>query len=201
MALTFEKVQHLIKGEKLKFYIDPDRPVARFGISGTFGKYEVIVHLEEEGRFLQLRTLSYLTCPKDHSHLSAVLAVLGAENYRRRLVKFGWDSSDGEIVAYADLWVMDSDVTQAQFGRMMSNFLPVIDESFHRIKTTLETGKDPGEEDAGRVIAGKSGGPGGSGGALPPALRGLLDKLGKGDKTDEPASDPSKEGTKPIEEI
>jgi hypothetical protein len=74
-------------------------------------------------------------------------------------------------------------------------------ESFHRIKTALDTGKDPGEEDALRVLASKGGGPGGGGGLLPQALRELLDKLKKGGKAEEPAAGPSKEGKKPIEEI
>ena len=93
-----------------------------------------------------------------------MLEVLGALNFRLRLAKFGWDESDGEIVCYADHWVMDGKVTQEQFSRILHNFLPAVDLSSPRIAKTMETGTDPGELDPAQIleiILGQMGGGGG----------------------------------------
>lgn len=144
MALTFDQLQQLLKGEKLNYYIAPDRPVARFSARGYFGTYGVIVQLQDEGRFLQFRSVDYFTCTQDHPHLNAVLRTIAGLNFATRLRKIGWDARDGELAAYADHWVMDGTLTQAQFYAMLHTFVPTIDEDYRRIKATSETGQDPG---------------------------------------------------------
>ena len=202
MAITFARVQELVKGENINFYIAPDRPVVRFGIAGNFGRYDVLVHLQDDGQFLQFRTLTFLTCPANHPHLNAVLQTVAIINFRKRFVKYGWDSSDGEIVAYGDVWIMDNQITTEQFKRMMNNFIPGIDSAFQRLKATLDSGKDPGDQDPQVVLAQPTGG---SGPPMPPQLKELLDKLQKkdGEKPGEgKPAEMSKGETKPeIKEI
>ena len=192
MALTFEQLQRLVKGEKLNYFIAPDRPMVRFGVTGLYGRYEVVVHLQDDGRFLQFRTVNYHTCAEGDPNLHAVLQTMASLNYTTRLVKLGRDPSDGEIVAYADHWVMDNQVTQEQFSRMMSNYLPSIDRDYHRIKTAAETGKDPGDPPVTSPPG--AGAPGG----LPPELRELLDRVRKGGG---PEPSPGGRESAPIEEI
>lgn len=176
MAITFERLQELLKGEGLKFYIDPDRPLARLMLTGTFGRYDMAVVLDDEGQFLQLRTLGYGTCPKNHQHHAALLRLLAEINYVRRFVKFGLDPADGELVGYGDLWIMDGQVTQQQFHRMMANFVPGIDVAHARIEAVLATGKDPGDE-----VLQNAPQPGGRSGPgeMPPALKEVLKRLEK----------------------
>jgi hypothetical protein len=69
------------------------------------------------------------------------------------MAKFGWDESDGEIVVYADHWIMDGKVTQEQFSRMLHNYLPAVDLSYARITKAMETGKDPGELDPQQMLS------------------------------------------------
>jgi len=193
MALTFDQLQQLMKGEKLNYFIAPDRPVLKFGIKGSFGKYDIIVHIPEEGRFLQLRTVGYSSCPKDSTHLGAVLQVLATVNYMKRLVKLGWDPADGEIVAYADLWVMDNQVTQEQFSRMMGIYLSSVDQAYYRIKAAAETGSDPGDPpDNPSPKSGPSG-------EMAAELRDVLDRVRKGGgSSPAPAELPKEE---PIKEV
>jgi len=73
-----------------------------------FGTYEVTLTLQSDGEFLQFRTQGYASCPTDHPHFAKVLATLGHLNFQRRLTKFGWDPNDGEIMAFADVWLMDA---------------------------------------------------------------------------------------------
>jgi hypothetical protein len=109
-----------------------------------------------------------------------VLRVLGHLNYRFRLTKFGWDPKDGEIVAYADVWVEDGDLTQRQFGALFKSLIPAIDLAYKRLSTVMETGSDPGD---GMPAGAGSGKPAGeSGGGLPTELEILLGKLAEKDK-------------------
>lgn len=169
--MTLDGLKKLVEGAGLRYFLAPDRPMVMMGVEGVNGRFQLVVGLEEEGQFLQFRTIEYLWCPGDHPHLAEVLKVLGTINYRRRLVKFGWDPNDGEIVGYADIWLMDGTMTQQQFARMLHNFFPAIDLSISRIKTAMETGKDPGEADPGdllRTALGRT---------LPGPVRALLEKL------------------------
>lgn len=164
MALKLDDLKKLCEGEKLKYFIDPDRPVVMMGFGGIHGRYQVIVALEVDGRFLQVRTISYLHCPADHPHIVPVLKILGHLNYRLRMIKFGWDPSDGEIVAYADVWLEDGRLTQSQFGALFKSIIPAMDLNYKRLTETMETGTDPGDVQT-------------SAGSLPPEIAEALRKL------------------------
>lgn len=174
MAISFEELQEVVKKTGINYFVHPDKSQLLFGAAGPSGKYHCIISLELEGRFLQIRTAGYLYCPADHPHLAEVLKILGAVNYRARLAKFGWDPTDGEICAFADLWLVDNSLTQEQWERMLENYLSVIDLTYHRLRRTLETGQDPGEEkpeDLMQRLLGESG--------LPKGLRDLLEEIRK----------------------
>lgn len=145
MAIDIDRLRSLVEQEDLKYFLAPDRPAVMMGFGGKFGRYQVVVKVEVEGRFLQCRTVGYLGCPVGHPHLDAVLRLLGEVNYRLRLVKFGWDPSDGEIVGYCDLWVEDGEVTLEMFRAMLRSLLPAIDMTHRRLQAVMETGNDPGE--------------------------------------------------------
>jgi len=180
VAMTLDEIKKLFAEEGIKYFVDPDRPVLLATFGGPGGQsHRVVASLELDGQFLQLRTIGWLSCPDDHPSVTAVLKAIGAENYRRRLVKLGWDPCDGEIVAYADVWLMDGKLTQQQFSRILHNYLPVMDLAHRRLQRAIETGRDPGEvelEDVVNAMLEREGT------GLPDAVRGLLEKLrGKGE--------------------
>jgi hypothetical protein len=190
MAITMEQLRKLLDEEKLRYYLDPNRPAVLLSLQGEFGRYQVVVSLQDEGRFLQFLTIGYAKCPPDHPHRPAVLEALASINAQRRLAKFAWDRNDGDITVFADLWLMDGTVTQEQLHRMCSNYFSCIDDDLPRIQQTLETGKDPGPEDPEarmQRLAEKSG-------ALPDALKEAVEKIR------EKKSEPDEEAPK-IEEI
>lgn len=145
MTITIEELKSLTSGVGVPYFIDPDRPALLMTINGLTGSYEVLAKIEVDGRFLQLRTKPnrYATCRADHPHIDAVLRVLLALDYSRRLAKFAWDVTDGEIVAYADLWLEDAILTPEQYKAMLSVFIPIMDMAHERIVKTIETGVDP----------------------------------------------------------
>ncbi|MGD2215755.1 MAG: YbjN domain-containing protein [Gemmatimonadales bacterium] len=153
MALKLAELEKLVEAEDMRYFRDPTRDALMLGAKGISGRYQFVILLELDGQFLQFRTINYQYCTANHKHLNAVLQVLGALNYRLRLAKFGWDESDGEIVVYADHWIMDGKVTQEQFSRMLHNYLPAVDLSNPRIAKTMETGEDPGELDPQQILA------------------------------------------------
>lgn len=172
MTLTMERLKALLEGEKLKYFLDPAMDKLMLSARGLHGSYQLLILLELEGKFIQFRSMNYHSCPVGHKHLDAALQLLGGLNYQLRFVKFGWDSSDGEVVVYGDSWIEDGDLTQGQFGRMVHAYLSMMDLNYSRIDQVIRTGEDPGE------IA--SGGGGGGPSGLPPEMQELLDKLLKG---------------------
>ena len=166
MALTKERLKSLVKATGLKFYVDPDRDALMLGGQGVNGRYQFVILLELGGEFLQFRTLRYHFCPSDHPHVDAILRVLGAINMQVRFSKFAWDPSDGEVVAYGDIWISDGDVTEAQMERMLKSYLSIIDLQYARIDATIKTGKDPGELNPFEGAAG-----------LPPAVQKVLERI------------------------
>jgi hypothetical protein len=175
--MTFDELKKLADGEGLKYFVAPDRPMLMMGFALIHGRYQILVPLELDGRFLQFRTLGYGTCPSDHPHLEAVLRVLMQLDYQLRVTKFGWDPSDGEIVAYADVWLEDGTLTQKQFSGILHCFLPGIDVNYPRITKTIETGTDPGEFRPEDLLAAAG---------LPPELRAVLEGLAGRKPPEEP---------------
>ncbi len=143
MTYGMPQLRALLDAEGLRYYLTPDRDGAMLNLSGDNGKYQFLVLLEEEGEFLQFRSIEYHYCPRDHPHLDATLRVLGELNYRLRMMKFGWDPRDGEIAAYADLWIMDAEITGEQFQRMAQAYMAILDDESPRIAGVIATGRDP----------------------------------------------------------
>ena len=145
MAMTMDQLQDLVKGQNLKYFLHPEQPALMLQAKGINGSYQFIIALQQDGTFLQFKTLQYLYCKEDNPNLLEALKVMGALNYQIRLAKWGWDPRDGEIDVCADTWIEDNALTQEQFGRIAFNYLTAIDMNYSRLETTIETGTDPGE--------------------------------------------------------
>jgi hypothetical protein len=153
MTCTLPRLRELLDGEGLRYYLIPDQEGVMLTLTGTENRYQFRILLEDDGNFLQFRSDGYLLCPQGHPNLDTVLKVMGAANYRLRLMKFGWDPTDGEIAAYVDQWVMDADFTQAQFGRMADAYMAILDDEYTTFKAAIDSGvgvdspPDPDEPD------------------------------------------------------
>jgi len=95
--------------------------------------------------------------------------------YRPTLTGRVRDPASGEIAGYGDCWIMDNQVTQQQFHQMLGNFLPGLDMSYPRIRTAMETGRDPSKQPPRPSPPPSAGEP-----TLPPHLQALLDYVEKG---------------------
>jgi Putative bacterial sensory transduction regulator len=197
MSMTLDDLERLFDAEGLTYFAGwhTHRPAVLASFQGINSVYQVLTLLEVDGTFLQLRSLNWLHCPTSHPAVGEVLKATGDENYQRRLVKIGWNPSDGELVAYADVWIEDGTLTQRQFSRMLSVYLPVMDMAYGRLKKAIETGHDPGMpslEDA--LTAALERGGAEAGRDLPDKIRKLLGELPEGDKSpDSGAREPGSE--------
>ena len=176
MAITFDELKKMLAKEGLAVFVDPDQPRLMVGISGMCGRFQLVISLYEGGTFLQFRSVNYLYCPAGHRSLPELLKVLADINYQTRLVKFAWDHKDGEIVAYADVWLADGTLTQQQFSRMLGNYVPAVDLQYRRISKTVEEGTDPGRIDPVELLKGLM-----KDETLSPEVRDLLEGRDKGE--------------------
>lgn len=143
MSITIDKLKRLLDAQGVRYFQDPHHPAVLMNFGGLFGSYQVVMQVDLDGKFLLIRTLGYARCPASHPHSTTVLQVLGALDYQMRTTKWGWDPSDGEIVACVDLWLEDAVVTESQFQAILRVFLPAIDMAHQRITTAMATGVDP----------------------------------------------------------
>ena len=91
MALRLPELKKMVEAEGLHYFIDPTRDALMLGMQGLHGRYQIVVVLELEGTFLQVRTIGLTHCPTGHANLVPLLQLLLRMNYELRLVKFGWD--------------------------------------------------------------------------------------------------------------
>jgi hypothetical protein len=143
MSCNLPELRELLETEGLRYYLIPDQEGVMLTVKGTEAKYQFKILLELDNEFLQFRSIDYLHCPMDHPNLGPTLQVLGEINYRLRLLKFGWDPTDGEIAVYADLWMVDSVITQEQFSRMVNVYMSIIDDEYVRLVAAIGSGIGP----------------------------------------------------------
>lgn len=140
MTMVLSELRELLEAEELRYYLIPDQDGVFLNMKGANNKYQFKILIELEGNFLQFRSMDYLHCPKDHPNLSPTLQVLGEINYRLRLLKFGWDPTDGEIAVFVDTWMMDATITQEMFNRMWNTFAQIMDDEYPRLKAAIDDG-------------------------------------------------------------
>ncbi len=146
MSLTFDKLQTMLKDAGIRYLLAPDQPMVAIGMMTESGRH-VLIHcfLEVEGTLIQLRSNGYHLCPPDSPHRPMVVELLNALNHRLRLIKFTIDPADGEITAFSDLAILDSEATPGQLLGLVGFFMDRLREYTDRIEATIHTGNDPGD--------------------------------------------------------
>lgn len=145
MSISLDDLKALLTEDEVRFFLDPEQSAVLALFGGNHGSYQVVLAVELEGSFLQLKTIRYAQCPAPHPHCRAMLELLGELNYGYRSTKFGWDPRDGEIVCFVDLWLEDATVTLTQLRANLGILLRTIDRAYYRINGIMTTGTDPGD--------------------------------------------------------
>ncbi len=146
MALTLEDLKRLMNEVQLAFFLHPDIPILLFMITGKSGRYEFCLHLDPEGKTLQIRTFNFLSCHPNHIHAGPVLAALGEFNNNVRFVKLGWDRNNGAITAYHDVLILDGTMSSDQFKGALHAFMSGVDQIYGMLRHVIDTGLMPNAE-------------------------------------------------------
>jgi hypothetical protein len=145
MPVTYEAIRSMFEASGVGYMVEPNDGTLLFGSTSESGQHLLVqLRVEADGSWLQLRSVGLLKCPPTSKHLPAVLRLLAELNYYYRCIKLGWGSEDGELAAYADLCVGDSQATQPQIFSLIGFFLRLLGDIQPRLLVTATTGKDPG---------------------------------------------------------
>jgi hypothetical protein len=141
MPLTIDMLTRALKSIDLRPLIDPEYPNMLFvHVQVAEDRaFNFSISIDADGAILQCRSHQYLFCKDTHPNFGAVLRELALINYKFRFTKFGWDT-DGEVAAWADLLLADSEPTQEQISGLVVSFVRCAAESYGTIKQTMEHG-------------------------------------------------------------
>lgn len=116
------------------------------------GDLPTIFAVVRDGSIVQMRSLGLMRA-EGQSYRRELLSALMHMNYEQKLIKFGFDPRDGEIVAYIDLYVGDSDITDKQLRRCIRTYEMSVTRARNRFQRIQSTGEDPGDDLSGVIEA------------------------------------------------
>ena len=108
MAVTLDQIRDALTESGLKFHQADDTNIL-LGMNGDKVDLKLVISLNERGEYISVRTLHLDTCLATHPRHAEALGALAKANLDYRLIKFGWDPSDGEITAMTCLPLEDND--------------------------------------------------------------------------------------------
>jgi hypothetical protein len=74
-------------------------------------------------------------------------------SWETKMLQWEYDPSDGEIRAIIEFPLEDSTLTEKQFNRCLHGLVQIVDEmAMPRLNVVMETGKDPGDLEAGERL-------------------------------------------------
>ncbi len=143
LAITIDQVTRALDGASLKYRRVDDTHVL-LGFRGENVTLHVVLSLQEDGEYVELRTVQWASCPADHPHFHEVVDELTRQNLRLRLLKFGWDRDDGEITAEACIPLEDNrSLPTSQLQGLVMGIFALCDEVMPNIERHLQKRRGP----------------------------------------------------------
>lgn len=144
MAVTFETIREAIPGVLVEppgmRWRSGDRTFFHYPpLQTDWGEIRLLVHLLDEGRFLQFRSIDLFTLSENQRSREKQIEILLAHNYRKKTVQFGFDPEDGETCLYVDLPLVDnSEVTRKLMERVLASIRVSGGDILRELKLTQE---------------------------------------------------------------
>ncbi|HAK96555.1 MAG TPA: hypothetical protein DCM87_16585 [Planctomycetes bacterium] len=114
-----------------------------------WGQIRLLVHLQDEGRFLQFRSIDLFTLSENQRVREQQIEILLAHNYRKKSVQFGYDPEDGEVCAYVDLPVLDNEeISRRLMERVLTSIRLSGSDLLRELRQTEKTAPLPAEPPA-----------------------------------------------------
>lgn len=145
MPTTFDKIADIFAGAEIRFEHDEQRRVMRTVWAHDDTTVILLVIVLEDGDLVQLRAPALLRATDDATKPLLFRAMLQMA-FETRFVQFEYDPMDGEVCTCIDIVLEDAELSSEQLLRCCSMLLDVSFRARDRLKTILETGRDPALE-------------------------------------------------------
>jgi Putative bacterial sensory transduction regulator len=144
MAINLESLGQYLERRGWTYALDSDQNLIATGVqSEQVDNFQIVIQLLEDGEFLNFYVPQLLTIP-DSVYKSMFFQTLLSINYQQKMIKFGYDPTDGEVVASVGISLEDNTLTVQQFDRCLSSLIQSVELAMPRLKQVLVTGIDPG---------------------------------------------------------
>jgi hypothetical protein len=154
MAATLQQIARYLDTKGWKYRLDEGEARIYTGVQGdNVENLLLVIELEEEGEFFAIYAPQVLSGVSDHRHKAAILQTMLSISWETKMLQWEYDPVDGEIRAIIEFPLEDSTLTERQFNRCLTALIQIVDDmAIPRLQQVMETGADPGDEDAGERL-------------------------------------------------
>jgi hypothetical protein len=154
MGATLQQIATYLNDAGWNYRIDEEESRILTGVYADHVEdFLIVVQLDEDGEFFKLFAPRVLAGVKDHPHKEAILQTMLSISWETKMLQWEYDPTDGEIRAIIEFPLEDSTLTERQFNRCLQGLVQLVDEmAMPRLKVVMETGKDPGDLEAGERL-------------------------------------------------
>ncbi|MCD4751402.1 MAG: hypothetical protein K8R59_18700 [Thermoanaerobaculales bacterium] len=148
MSCSFTQIEEFLSSRNLQFQGDEARGsvVVPFGFQDAgFDRVLFILRLQENGGFFEIIVPNLFKYPEGPNKLPLMQTLLNI-SWETKMLQWEYDPSDGEIRATIEFPLEDAVMTSRQFFRAFDGMIQFIQVYGPRVRTVIETGKDPGRK-------------------------------------------------------
>lgn len=153
MAATLEQIASYLDQDELKYEVDAENQRIITGFqTENVEDFWVEISLGEGGEYLRIQAPQLLTNINE-KHAPVLFKALLNLSLQTNMVRWGYDPMGRKICAAVELPLLDNILTERQFGLCLEALVRIVDEiAMPRLKSILETGIDPSEEEIGEIL-------------------------------------------------
>ncbi|MBD2161442.1 MAG: hypothetical protein VKL01_03595 [Limnothrix sp.] len=154
MGATLEQIASYLDRRGWTYDIDHERSWIVTAVQAdNLDDFQLVVQLEEEGRFFKLFAPQVISGIQNHPHKAAILQTMLSISWETKMLQWEYDPSDGEIRAIIEFPLEDAPLTEKQFNRCLVGLIQIVDDfAMPRLMAVMETGLDPNDEEAGERL-------------------------------------------------
>jgi hypothetical protein len=154
MGTTLQQIAEYLGRAGWNYRIDEEESRILTGVyADNVENFLIVAQLEEDGAFFKLFAPQVLSGIHDHPYKEAILQTMLSISWETKMLQWEYDPSDGEIRAIIEFPLEDSVLTEKQFNRCLYGLVQIVDElAMPRLRMVMETGKDPGDLEAGERL-------------------------------------------------
>lgn len=141
MSFSNADLRQVLRSKELSFVDNPSSDGVVVPV--PYEDENLLVAIEAEGMIVQFRSVQLAT-DEGRTHRRELLTTLLDWNHQGKVLKWAYDDSDGEVVAYADMFIGQGTMTEQQVMRCLAAFL-LAAKRRDRVRTILSSGRDPGD--------------------------------------------------------